>query len=113
MMEKKQLHDSCALQKHGHEVEHKCECAHQHIDCCGGQHAEHKHTCCETEHMAETHTVLAAADGEGVLTRTYLLQGLVSDLLQKLSAAACCSLLPNGWEFCRRLIMYRRFWWLI
>lgn len=76
MMEKKQLHDSCALQKHGHEVEHKCECAHQHIDCCGGQHAEHKHTCCETEHMAETHTVLAAADGEGVLTRTYLLQGL-------------------------------------
>ena len=76
MTEKKQLHDSCTLQDYGHEAEHKCECAHQHIACCDGQQAEHKHTCCETEHMAKTHTVLAAADGEGVLTRTYLLQGL-------------------------------------
>lgn len=76
MTEKKQLHDSCALHKHGHEAEHGCECNHQHTSCCGGQHAEHQHTCCETEHMEETHTVLAAADGEGVLTRTYLLHGL-------------------------------------
>lgn len=75
MTEKKQLHDSCALQEHGHEAEHKCECAHQHIACCGGQHAEHKPVCCETEHTAEVRTILAA-DGEGVLTRTYLLQGL-------------------------------------
>lgn len=75
MTEKKQLHDSCTLHKHGHEAEHGCECNHQHTSCCGGQHAEHQHTCCEAEHMAEVRTVLAA-DGEGVLTRTYLLQGL-------------------------------------
>lgn len=75
MTEKKQLHDSCTLHKHGHEAEHSCECNHQHTSCCGGQHAEHQHTCCEAEHMAEVRTVLAA-DGEGVLTRTYLLQGL-------------------------------------
>lgn len=75
MTEKKQLHDSCTLYKHGHEAEHSCECNHQHTSCCGGQHAEHQHTCCETEHMAEVRTVLAS-DGEGVLTRTYLLQGL-------------------------------------
>lgn len=75
MTEKKQLPDSCILHKHGHEAEHSCECNHQHTSCCGGQHAEHQHTCCETEHMAEVRTVLAA-DGEGVLTRTYLLQGL-------------------------------------
>lgn len=75
MTEKKQLHDSCTLHKHGHEAEHGCECNHQHTSCCGGQHAEHQHTCCETEHMSEVRTILAA-DGEGVLTRTYLLQGL-------------------------------------
>lgn len=75
MTEKKQLHDSCALHKHGHEVEHSCECNHQHTSCCGGQHAEHQHTCCEAEHTAELRTILAS-DGEGVLTRTYLLQGL-------------------------------------
>ncbi len=75
MTEKKQLHDSCTLHKHGHETEHGCECNHQHTSCCGGQHAEHQHICCEAEHMAEVRTVLAA-DGEGVLTRTYLLQGL-------------------------------------
>lgn len=75
MTEKKQLHDSCILHKHGHEAEHSCECNHQHISCCGGQHAEHQHTCCEAEHMAEVRTILAS-DGEGVLTRTYLLQGL-------------------------------------
>lgn len=75
MTEKKQLHDSCTLHKHGHEAEHGCECNHQHISCCGGQHAEHKHTCCEAEHMAEVRTILAS-DGEGILTRTYLLQGL-------------------------------------
>lgn len=75
MTEKKQLHDSCALHKHGHEAEHSCECNHQHTSCCGGQHAEHQHTCCEAEHTEEVRTILAA-DGEGVLTRTYLLQGL-------------------------------------
>lgn len=75
MTEKKQLHDSCTLHKHGHEAEHSCECNHQHTSCCGGQHAEHQHTCCETEHMEEVRTILAS-DGEGVLTRTYLLQGL-------------------------------------
>lgn len=75
MTEKKQLHDSCTLHKHGHEAEHGCECNHQHTSCCGGQHAEHQHTCCETEHMSEVRTILAS-DGEGVLTRTYLLQGL-------------------------------------
>lgn len=75
MTEKKQLHDSCTLHKHGHETEHGCECNHQHTSCCGGQHAEHQHTCCEAEHMAEVRTILAS-DGEGVLTRTYLLQGL-------------------------------------
>lgn len=75
MTEKKQLHDSCTLHKHEHEAEHSCECNHQHTSCCGGQHAEHQHTCCETEHMAEVRTILAS-DGEGVLTRTYLLQGL-------------------------------------
>lgn len=75
MTEKKQLHDSCTLHKHGHEAEHSCECNHQHTSCCGGQHAEHQHTCCEAEHTAEVRTILAA-DGEGVLTRTYLLQGL-------------------------------------
>lgn len=75
MTEKKQLNDFCTLHKHGHEADHSCECNHQHTSCCGGQHAEHQHTCCETEHMAEVRTVLAA-DGEGVLTRTYLLQGL-------------------------------------
>lgn len=75
MTEKKQPHDSCTLHKHGHEAEHGCECNHQHTSCCGGQHAEHQHTCCETEHMAEVRTILAS-DGEGVLTRTYLLQGL-------------------------------------
>lgn len=75
MTEKKQLHDSCTLHKHEHEAEHSCECNHQHISCCGGQHAEHQHTCCEAEHMSEVHTILAS-DGEGVLTRTYLLQGL-------------------------------------
>lgn len=75
MTEKKQLHDSCTLHKHGHEAEHSCECNHQHTSCCGGQHAEHKHTCCEAEHMEEVRTILAS-DGEGVLTRTYLLQGL-------------------------------------
>ena len=75
MTEKKQLHDSCTLHKHEHEAEHGCECNHQYISCCGGQHAEHQHTCCETEHTAEVRTILAS-DGEGVLTRTYLLQGL-------------------------------------
>lgn len=75
MTEKKQLHDSCTLHRHGHEAEHGCECNHQHTSCCGGQHAEHKHTCCEAEHMAEVRTILAS-DCEGVLTRTYLLQGL-------------------------------------
>lgn len=75
MTEKRQLHDSCTLHKHGHEAEHSCECNHQHTSCCGGQHAGHQHTCCETEHMAEVRTILAS-DGEGVLTRTYLLQGL-------------------------------------
>lgn len=75
MTEKKQLHDSCTLHKHGHETEHGCECNHQHTSCCGGQHAEHQHTCCEAEHMAEVRTILVS-DGEGVLTRTYLLQGL-------------------------------------
>lgn len=75
MTEKKQLHDSCTLHKHGHEAEHSCECNHQHTSCCGGQHAEHQHTCCEAEHMAEVRTILAS-DGEGILTRTYLLQGL-------------------------------------
>lgn len=75
MTEKKQLHDSCTLHKHEHEAEHGCECNHQHTSCCGGQHAEHKHTCCEAEHTAEVRTILAS-DGEGVLTRTYLLQGL-------------------------------------
>lgn len=75
MTEKKQLHDSCTLHKHEHEAEHGCECNHQHTSCCGGQHAEHKHTCCEAEHTAEVRTILAS-DGEGFLTRTYLLQGL-------------------------------------
>lgn len=75
MTEKKQLHDSCTLHKHGHEAEHSCECNYQHTSCCGGQHSEHQHTCCETEHMAEVRTILAS-DCEGVLTRTYLLQGL-------------------------------------
>lgn len=75
MTEKKQLHDSCTLHKHEHEAEHSCECNHQHTSCCGGQHAEHKHTCCEAEHMAEVRTILAA-DGECILTRTYVLQGL-------------------------------------
>lgn len=75
MTEKKQLHDSCTLHKHEHEAEHSCECNHQHTSYCGGQHAEHKHTCCETEHTAEVRTILAS-DGEGILTRTYLLQGL-------------------------------------
>lgn len=75
MTEKKQLHDSCTLHKHGHEAEHSCECNHQHTSCCGGQHAEHQHTCCGAEHTAEVRTILAS-DGEGVLTRTYLLQGL-------------------------------------
>lgn len=75
MTEKKQLHDSYTLHKHEHEAEHSCECNHQHTSCCGGQYAEHKHTCCEIEHMAEVRTILAS-DGEGVLTRTYLLQGL-------------------------------------
>lgn len=75
MTEKRQMHDSCVLHKHGHEAEHGCECNHQHTSCCGGQHAEHQHTCCETEHMAEMRTILAS-DGEEVLTRTYLLQGL-------------------------------------
>ena len=75
MTEKRQMHDSCALHKHGHEAEHGCECNHQHTSCCGGQHAEHQHTCCEAEHMAEVRMILAS-DGEGILTRTYLLQGL-------------------------------------
>lgn len=75
MTEKKQLHGSCTLHKHEHEAEHSCECNHQHASCCGGQHAEHQHTCCGVEHMAEVRTILAA-DGEGILTRTYLLQGL-------------------------------------
>ena len=75
MTEKKQLHDSCTLHKHEHEAERGCECNHQHTSCCGGQHAEHQHTCCEAEHTAEVRTILAA-DGEGILTRTYLLQGL-------------------------------------
>ena len=60
MTEKKQLHDSCTLHKHGHEAEHDCECNHQHTSCCGGQHAEHKHTCCEAEHMVEEHTAFTA-----------------------------------------------------
>ena len=75
MTEKKQLHDSCTLHKHEHEAERGCECNHQHTSCCGGQHAEHQHTCCEAEHTAEVRTILAS-DGEGFLTRTYLLQGL-------------------------------------
>lgn len=75
MTEKKQLHDSCTLHKHEHEAEHSCECNHQHTSCCGGQHTEHQHTCCEAEYTAEVRTILAS-DGEGVLTRTYLLQGL-------------------------------------